>query len=150
MFSTCLNVRRIFLLIVFLFTLNKIAIAKDSEFLADDLFHIDQMNSHNKDFALYFKGRENSILARGESENYINDYPKDLYIYDYKTKASSSLISYDWFPSHAKYYLEEYDFPVFPDDFAYYLLKDNKTLVMISAVKSLNANFKFDIIEKKL
>jgi hypothetical protein len=104
----------------------------------------------NKDFALYFKGRENSILARGETENYINDYPKDLYIYDYKTKTSSSLISYDWFPSHAKYYLEEYDFPVFPDDFAYYLLKDNKTLVMISAVKSLNANFKFDIIEKKL
>ena len=63
------------------------------------------MNSHNKDFALYFKGRENSILARGENENYINDYPKDLYIYDYKTKTSSSLISYDWFPSHAKYYL---------------------------------------------
>ena len=30
----------------------------------------------------------------------------------------------------------EYDFPVFPDDFAYYLLKDNNTLViMISAVK---------------
>ena len=83
------------------------------------------MNSHNKDFALYFKGRENSILARGENENYINDYPKDLYIYDYKTKTSSSLISYDWFPSHAKYYLEEYDFPVFPDDFAYYLLIDN-------------------------
>ena len=49
-----------------------------------------------------------------------------------------------------RYYLQEYDFPVFPDDFAYYLLKDNKTLVMISAVKSLNANFKFDIIEKKL
>ena len=30
------------------------------------------------------------------------------------------------------------------------LLKDNKTLVMISAVKSLKANFKFDIVEKKL
>jgi len=143
-------VSRIFLLIIFLFSLNKIATAKDNEFSPDDLFHIDKMNSHNKDFALYFKGRENSILARGESENYINDYPKDLYIYDYKTKASSSLISYDWFPSHAKYYLEEYDFPVFPDDFAYYLLKDNKTLIMISAVKSLNANFKFDIIERKL
>ena len=141
---------RIFLLIIFLFSLNKIAIAKDNNFSPDNLFHIDQMNSHNKEFALYFKGRENSILARGENENYINDYPKDLYIYDYKTKTSSSLISYDWFPSHAKYYLEEYDFPVFPDDFAYYLLKDNKTLVMISAVKSLNANFKFDIIEKKL
>ena len=55
-----------------------------------------------------------------------------------------------WFPKRAKYFLEEYDFPVFPDDFAYYLLKDNKTLVMISAVKSLNANFKFDISEKKL
>jgi len=143
-------VSRIFLLIIFLFSLGKIAIAKENRFLADDLFHIDQMNSHNKNFALYFKGREKSILARGETENYINDYPKDLYIYDYKTKISSPLISYEWFPSHAKFYLQEYDFPVFPDDFAYYLLKDNKTLVMISAVKSLNANFKFDIEEKKL
>ena len=141
---------RIFLLIIFLFSLNKIAFAKDNEFLADDLFHIDQMNSYNKNFALYFKSREKSILARGETENYINDFPKDLYIYDYKTKKSSPLISYEWFPSHAKFYLEEYDFPVFPDDFAYYLLKDNKTLIMISAVKSLNANFKFDIDKKKL
>ena len=141
---------RIILLIIFLFSLTKTTIAKDNEFLADDLFHIDKMNSHNKNFALYFKGREKSILAKGESVNYINDFPKDLYIYDYKTKNSSPLISYEWFPSQAKYYLEEYDFPVFPDDFAYYLLKDNKTLVMISAVKSLNANFKFDIIEKKL
>ncbi len=138
------------LLIIFLISLNKIAIAKDNQFLADDLFHIDQMNSHNKNFALYFKGREKSILARGEAENYINDNPKDLYIYDYKTKTSSPLISYEWFPSSAKFYLQEYDFPIFPDDFAYYLLKDNKTLVMISAVKSLNANFKFDIVEKKL
>ena len=141
---------RIFLLIIFLFSLNKIAFAKDNEFLADDLFHIDQMNSYNKNFALYFKSREKSILARGETENYINDFPKDLYIYDYKTKKSSPLISYEWFPSHAKFYLEEYDFPVFPDDFAYYLLKDDKTLVMISAVKSLSANFKYDITSKKL
>ena len=108
------------------------------------------MNSHNKNFALYFKTREKAILARGENSNYINDYPKDLYIYDYKTKSSSPLISYEWFPTRAKYFLEEYDFPVFPDDFAYYLLKDNKTLVMISAVKSLNANFKFDISRKKI
>ena len=62
----------------------------------------------------------------------------------------SPLISYEWFPSQAKYFLQEYDFPVFPDDFAYYLLKDDKTLVMISAVKSLNANFKYDITSKKL
>ena len=39
---------------------------------------------------------------------------------------------------------------MFPDDFAYYLLKDDKTLVMISAVKSLNTNFKYDITSKKL
>ena len=142
--------RRIFLLIIFIFSLKNVVSAKDNEFLADDLFHIDHMNSHNKNFALYFKGREKSILARGETSNYINDYPKDLYIYDYKTKNSSPLISYEWFPKRAKYILEEYDFPVFPDDFAYYLLRDNKTLVMISAVKNLNANFKFDISEKKL
>ena len=142
--------RRIFLLIIFFFSLNKIAIAKDNKFLVDDLFHIDQMNSYNKTFALYFKGREKSILARGEENNYINDYPKDLYIYNYSTKSSMPLISYDWFPSQAKYFLQEYNFPVFPDDFAYYLLKDNKTLVMISAVKSLNANFKFDIVKKRL
>ena len=142
--------KKFFLLIIFSLFLKNFAIANDKVSVVDNLFHIDQMNSHNKNFSLYFKGREKSILARGENSNYINDYPKDLYIYDYKTKTSSPLISYEWFPSHAKYYLEEYDFPVFPDDFAYYLLKDNKTLVMISAVKSLNANFKFDIIEKKL
>ena len=141
---------KIIILIILFLSINKTVIAKDNGFTPDNLFHIDQMNSHNKNFSLYFKGRENSILARGETENYINDYPKDLYIYDYKTKTSSPLISYEWFPSHAKFYLEEYDFPVFPDDFAYYLLKDNKTLVMISAVKSLNANFKFDISKKKL
>ena len=62
---------RIFLLIILLFSLNKIAIAKDDSFSPDNLFYIDQMNSHNKNFALYFKGRENSILARGENENYI-------------------------------------------------------------------------------
>ena len=141
---------RVILSIIFIFLFSKITIANGNEFLVDELFHIDHMNSHNKNFALYFKGRENSILARGENNNYINDFPKDLYIYDYKTKSSTSLISYEWFPAQAKYFLEEYDFPVFPDDFAYYLLKDNKTLVMISAVKSLNANFKYDILEKKL
>ena len=141
---------RVILSIIFIFLFSKITIANGNEFLVDKLFHIDHMNSHNKNFALYFKGRENSILARGENNNYINDFPKDLYIYDYKTKSSTPLISYEWFPAQAKYFLEEYDFPVFPDDFAYYLLKDNKTLVMISAVKSLNANFKYDILEQKL
>ena len=72
---------RILFLIIFIFSFNEIVIAKDNEFLADDLFHIDHMNSHNKNFALYFKGREKSILARGETTNYINDYPKDLVLY---------------------------------------------------------------------
>ena len=139
------------LLVVFLFlSFIQITSAKDIEFTADNLFHIDQMNSYNNDFALYFKSREKAVIARGEISNYINDYPKDLYIYDYQSKESFPLISYEWFPAQAKYHLQEYDFPVFPDDFAYYLLKDNQTLVMISAVKSLKANFKFDIIKKKL
>ena len=138
------------LIIFLLLSIQQLSFAKDKEFKAEDLFYIDQMNSHNDDYALYFKTREKAILARGEDSNYINDYPKDLYIYDYKTKSSSPLISYEWFPTRAKYFLEEYNFPVFPDDFAYYLLKDNNTLVMISAVKSLDANFKFDIAKKKL
>ena len=138
------------LIIFLLLSVQQLSFAKDNEFKVDDLFYIDQMNSHNNDYALYFKTRKKAILARGEDSNYINDYPKDLYIYDYKTKSSSPLISYEWFPTRAKYFLEEYNFPVFPDDFAYYLLKDNNTLVMISAVKSLDANFKFDIAKKKL
>ena len=115
--------KNVFIIIILFITLKSFAFSKDNSFYPDDLFHIDHMDSHNKKFALYFKGREKSILARGEESNYINDYPKDLYIYNYSTKSSSPLISYDWFPSQAKFHLEEYDFPVFPDDFAYYLLK---------------------------
>ena len=44
------------------------------------------MNSHNENFALYFKTREKAILARGENSNYINDFPKDLYIMIIKQK----------------------------------------------------------------
>ena len=142
--------RNLFLIILSFFIFTSFVYSQDNYFQPYDLFHIDHMESHNKEFSLYFKGRENSILARGEDSNYINDFPKDLYIYNYSTKSSTPLISYDWFPSQAKYFLQEYDFPVFPDDFAYYLLKDDKTLVMISAVKSLNANFKYDISNKKL
>ena len=73
----------------FVFTTN--VYSQDEFFQPDDLFHIDHMDSHNKEFSLYFKGREKSILARGENENYINDYPKDLYIYNHLTKSSSPL-----------------------------------------------------------
>ena len=106
--------KNLFIFFIILFSLSNLSNAKENLASVDSLFHIDQMNSHDESFALYFKTSEKAVLARGENSNYIND------------------------------------FPVFPDDFAYYLLKDNKTLVMISAVKSLKANFKFDIIEKKL
>ena len=142
--------KKLFFIFISYFIFINFVYSQDKFFQLDDLFHIDHMDSHNKEFALYFKGREKSILARGENSNYINDYPRDLYIYNYSTKSSSPLISYEWFPTQAKYFLQEYDFPVFPDDFAYYLLKDNKTLVMISAVKSLNENFKYDLHNKKL
>ena len=39
---------RIIFFIIFTFLLSKVAIAKDNNFLADDLFHIDKMNSYNK------------------------------------------------------------------------------------------------------
>tara|TARA_A100000164_G_C21777003_1_gene709082 strand:- start:237 stop:791 length:555 start_codon:yes stop_codon:yes gene_type:complete len=116
----------------------------------DDMFFIGKMESYNKNFTLFFKTREKAILAKGENYNYVTDYPQDLYIYDHELKKSSPLISYEWFPSHIKFFLNEYNFPVFPEDFAYYLLKDNNTLVMISAVKNFNKNFKFDIANKKL
>jgi hypothetical protein len=125
-------------------------IAENIESSTNSLFHIGQMNSHDKHFALFFKTRDKAVLARGENYNYVTDFPQDLYIYNYKTKISSPLISYEWFPSQAKYLLDGYDYPVFPEDFAYYLLKDNNTLVMISAVKNINKNFKFDIVNKKL
>ena len=116
----------------------------------DEIFYIGKMDSHNNDFVLFFKTREKAILAKGEEYNYITDYPQDLYIYDKKTKETKPLITYDWFPRHAKFYLLDYDFPVFPEDFAYYLMKDNKTLIMVSAVKNINQNFKFDISTNKL
>ena len=140
--------KKILIILLIFLSFKNFVSAQENKSLVNNLFHIDQMNSHNKNFALYFKTREKAVLAKGENSNYINDYPKDLYLYDYQTKKSSPLISYEWFPQKAKYFLEEYDFPVFPDDFAYYLLKDDRTLVMISAVKSLNANFNLMLIKK--
>jgi len=116
----------------------------------EEVFNVGTMISHDDKFTLYFRTREKAVLARGEEFNYITDYPQDLYIYDKKTKETKPLITYDWFPKHAKFYLSNYDFPVFPEDFAYYLMKDNKTLIMISAIKNINQNFKFDISTNKL
>ena len=75
--------KKILLLIIILLSFENFVFAQDNKSLVDNLFHIDQMNSHNKSFALYFKTRDKAILARGENSNYINDFPKDLYIYNY-------------------------------------------------------------------
>ena len=69
----------------------------------DEIFYIGKMDSHNNDFVLFFKTREKAILAKGEEYNYITDYPQDLYIYDRKSKETKPLITYDWFPRHAKF-----------------------------------------------
>ena len=116
----------------------------------DEIFNVGKMISHDDKFTLYFKTRENAVLAKGEEFNYITDYPQDLYIYNHHTKSDESLISYDWFPSRAKQIIENYDFPVFPEDFAYYLLNDNNTLIMVSAIKNINANLVFDISKRNL
>ena len=146
--------KKLFLYFIFFFLLfnieansNEISPVKQD---LEEVFNVGKMRSHDNKFTLYFRSREKAVLARGEEFNYITDYPQDLYIYDKKTKETKPLITYDWFPKHAKFYLSNYDFPVFPEDFAYYLMKDNKTLIMISAVKNINQNFKFDISTKKL
>ena len=74
-------------------------LAEGQEYSAENFFHIGQMNSHDENFSLYFKTRDKAVLARGENFNYITDFPQDLYIYDYKSKTSSPLISYEEEPS---------------------------------------------------
>jgi len=137
-------------LIVFIFLICKNSFAEPNNLETEDFFYIGKMQSYNNDFTLYFKTRNKSVLARGEEFNYITDHPQDLYIYDRKTKETKPLITYDWFPKHAKFYLSNYDFPVFPEDFAYYLLKDNNTLIMVSAIKNVSKNLQFDISKKHL
>ena len=141
---------KILIIFILLFSLIKNSNSETNLSNINEIFHIGKMDSHNKDFILFFKTREKAVLAKGEEFNYITDYPQDLYIYNKLTKKDKPLITYDWFPRHAKFYLSNYDFPVFPEDFAYYLMKDNKTLIMISAIKNINQNFKFDITTNKL
>ena len=141
---------KVTIIIIFLLSLIQNSNSENNLASVDNIFHIGQMDSHNKNFVLFFKTRDKAILARGEEFNYITDYPQDLYIYNRKTKETKPLITYDWFPRHAKFYLSNYDFPVFPEDFAYYLMKDNKTLIMVSAVKNINQNLIYNIATKKL
>ena len=116
----------------------------------EEVFNIGKMLSHNKKFTLFFKSREKAILARGEEFNYITDYPQDLYILYNDTGKIDPLITYDWFPKKVKNLSLVYDLPVFPEDYAYYLLNDDKTLIMISGVKSIRSNFKFNLKNNQL
>ena len=98
--------KKLYLFILILLSFETFSSSNENLSSVDNLFHIDHMNSHNENFALYFKTREKAILAKGEDSNYINDYPKDLYIYNYKTKSSLPLISHEWFPRKAKLFLQ--------------------------------------------
>ena len=110
-----------------------------------EVFNIGKMLSHDKKFTLFFKTRDKAVLAKGQDFNYITDYPQDLYLFNNETEKTKPLITYDWFPNKAKSLISNYEYPVFPEDYAYYLLGDNHTIIMISAVKSINKNFKYNI-----
>jgi len=116
----------------------------------EEIFNVGKMLSHDDKFTLYFKTRDKAILAKGEEFNYITDYPQDLYILYNDTGKISPVITYDWFPKKVKELGSSYNLPVFPEDYAYYLLSDNKTLIMISGIKSIRSNFKFNLQNNKL
>ena len=116
----------------------------------EEVFNVGKMISHDDKFTLYFKTREKAVLARGEEFNYIKDYPQDLYILYNETGRTSPLITYDWFPKKVKELGSEYNLPVFPEDYAYYLLSDNQTIIMISGIKSIRSNFKFNLKNSEL
>ena len=116
----------------------------------EEVFNIGKMNSHDSRFTLYFKTRKKAVLARGEEFNYIKDYPQDLYILHNDTGSTSPVITYDWFPDKVKELGSNYNLPVFPEDYAYYLLSDNETLIMISGIKSIRSNFKFNLKKNEL
>ena len=116
----------------------------------EEVFNVGAMLSHDDKFTLYFRTREKAVLARGEEFNYITDYPQDLYILYNDTGKTSPVITYDWFPKKAKELSLSYNLPVFPEDYAYYLLSDNETLIMISGIKSFRSNFKFNLKNNKL
>jgi len=143
----------LFLFIIFITLFNLQSYANESDPLKQDLeevFNIGKMLSHDKKFTLFFKSREKAVLARGQEFNYITDYPQDLYILNNDTGKINPLITYDWFPKKAKKLSVKSSLPVFPEDYAYYLLNDNKTLIMISGIKSIRSNFKFNLRNNKL
>ena len=116
----------------------------------EEIFNVGKMISHDNKFTLYFRTREKAVLAKGEEFNYITDYPQDLYILNNDTGRTSPVITYDWFPKKVKELGSNYNLPIFPEDYAYYLLSDNETLIMISGIKSIRSNFKFNLNKNEL
>ena len=116
----------------------------------EEIFNVGKMISHDDKFTLYFRTREKAVLAKGKEFNYITDYPQDLYILYNDTGVSKPIITYDWFPKKVKELGSNYNLPVFPEDYAYYLLNDNETLILISGIKSIRTNFKFNIKNNEL
>jgi len=116
----------------------------------EEVFNVGTMLSHDDRFTLYFRTRDKAVLAKGEEFNYITDYPQDLYILYNDTGRTNPLITYDWFPKKVKELGSNYNLPIFPEDYAYYLLSDNETLIMISGIKSIRSNFKFSLKSNKL
>jgi len=140
---------RILSILVIIFFSN-ISLAEISNETRNKYFYIGKMKSYNNKFTLYFKTRDKAILARGEETNYINDFPQDLYIYNHNSKEDLPLLTYDWFPKKVKKLVKNYSYPVFPEDFAYYLMKDNNTIVLVSGKKKVYQNLEFNIESKKL
>ena len=122
----------------------------DTKLNYEEVINIGKMQSHNKKFILYFKTREKAVLAKGDEFNHIIDYPQDLYYLNNNTGKIHPLITYDWFPKKVKELGANYGLPIFPEDFAYYLLSDNETLLMISGIKSIKSNYKFNIYSQEL
>ena len=60
-------------IIIFLLLLFQVSNADNNLESLDNIFHIGRMDSHNKNFVLFFKTREKAILARGEEFNFADD-----------------------------------------------------------------------------
>lgn len=116
----------------------------------EEVFNVGKMISHDDKFTLYFRTREKAVLAKGGEFNYITDFPQDLYMLYNDTGKIRPVITYDWFPKKVKELGSNYNLPVFPEDYAYYLLTDNETLIMISGIKSIRSNYKFNLKNNKL
>ena len=142
----------IYLLISLLYFSIKVAANESSPYKqnVEEVFNIGKMLSHDEKFTLFFKSRQKAVLAKGDEFNYIRDFPQDLYVLQNETGNIRPIITYDWFPNKVKNMGLISNLPVFPEDYAYYLLSDNETLIMISGVKSIRSNFKFNLKSNKL